>query len=139
MRNAECGFGTVDPNRDRVAAAPRGGRSKGACKPRRGREGAVATQKRSRVGRAGPDTGGVADAQSGKVRATCLGSVDTMKTRGVNALQWDGCDRGGGENGFKWVSNGFPGLGERVVYRKARCLAGGRKLLPGKELGEAGW
>ncbi len=68
-----------------------------------------------------------------------LGSVDTMKTRRVNGLQWDECDTYGWENGLKWVSNGFLALGDRVVNRKARRRAGLRKLLFGKELGEAGW
>ncbi len=34
-----------------------------------------------------------------------LGTVSTMKTCRANALHWDGCERGWGENGFKWVSN----------------------------------
>jgi len=42
-------------------------------------------------------------------------------------------------NGFFWVSNGFLALGERVLCSKARRRVGGRKLLSGKELGEAVW
>ena len=65
--------------------------------------------------------------------------MDTMKLCRVRTLQRGGCDLGGGENGFKWVLNGFPALGERVLYRQARDGGWVGKLLSGKELGEAGW